>query len=439
MKKIILILITIFALFGCDEKTDKSNQNIITSDIDNFWNAYDKIITTKDTIQQTEFLKNLFLDKASEGQQSMLRARNYSAQEYIYSINNFSKFWSSIRHETYKAKTLSKELELGIEKLKLLYPKLKPAKIYFTIGALRSNGTTLDNSVLIGSELAFATKNTPTEEFPKYLSHLRRFFDSEPSKSIVFLNIHEYVHTQQKTTIGESLLAQTVLEGVAEFVAEKALDTKSPNPQIQFGRENDTKIKAKFEVEMFSPNVFNWIWNSVDNEFGIRDLAYYVGYKICEDYYNNAPDKEKAIKQMIQLDYNNENELIQFVEKSKYFSTPLNTYKETFENSRPNVIGIGEINNKSINVDTNIDVITINFSQEMDTLSRGFELGSLGEENVIRIKDYVGFSEDGKTVSFGIEKLDPSKKYQIIVSSRFRNIDGVPLIPYLIEFETADK
>ena len=189
MKKIILILIPIFALFGCEEKTDKSNQNIITSDIDNFWNAYDKIITTKDTIQQTYFLKNLFLDKASKGQKSMIRARNYSEQEYIYSINNFPKFWSSIRYETYKAKTLCKELKLGIEKLKLLYPKLKPAKIYFTIGALRSNGTTLDNSVLIGSELAFANKNTPTEEFPKYLSHLRNFFDSEPSKNIVFLNL----------------------------------------------------------------------------------------------------------------------------------------------------------------------------------------------------------------------------------------------------------
>ena len=74
------------------------------------------------------------------------------------------------------------------------------------------------------------------------------------------------------------------MESVAEFVAEKALKTKSPNPQIEFGRNNDSKIKAKFELEMFSPNLYNWIWNSSDNEFGMRDLTYYVGYKICEDY-----------------------------------------------------------------------------------------------------------------------------------------------------------
>ncbi|MDP2684470.1 MAG: hypothetical protein Q8P20_05440, partial [bacterium] len=340
MKNIILIVIAISIIYGCAPKIDKSNQNIITSDIDNYWIAYDKITSTKDTIQQAEFLSTLFLDKASVGQKSMILARNYSEKEYLYAINNFSKFWSSIRKNTYQAKTVSKELELGIEKLNSIYPELKPAKIYFTIGALRSNGTTMDSLVLIGSELAFANKNTPTEEFPEYLAHLRSFFDSEPSKNIVFLNIHEYIHTQQKTTIGNNLLAQTVLEGVAEFVAEKTLNTKSPNPQIQFGSENDAKIKAKFEIEMFSPNISNWIWNSADNEFGMRDLAYYVGYKICVNYYNTATDKQQAIKEMIQLDYNNEIELIKFVEKSGYFSKPLIVYKEAFENSRPNVIGL---------------------------------------------------------------------------------------------------
>ncbi|MDP2722631.1 MAG: Ig-like domain-containing protein, partial [Bacteroidales bacterium] len=145
------------------------------------------------------------------------------------------------------------------------------------------------------------------------------------------------------------------------------------------------------------------------------------------------------IKEMIQLDYNNEIELIKFVEKSGYFSKPLIVYKEAFENSRPNVIGLDNIQNKSTNVSTNMDVLTINFSQEMDIRFRNFQLGSLGEESVIRFKDFRGFSNDGKSVSFGIEKLKPLKKYQIVVGSGFRNIDGFPLIPYLIEFETVDK
>lgn len=426
MNKIITFLTIVVILSSC--QTQKQSSKIITSDIKNFWDAYDNITSTQDSILQYKYLDSLYLKKGTDGLKAIQQARNYTPQDYISAINNYPKFWSSMREKTLKADQYSSELEKGIKNLKEIYPNIKPAKIYFTIGALRTNGTTLDSLVLIGSELALADKKTTTNEFPENLSHLRSYFDSEPSENIVFLNIHEYVHTQQKTTIGNSLLAQTVLEGVAEFVAEKALETKSPNPQIEFGRKNDAKIKAKFELEMFSPNLYNWIWNSSDNEFGMRDLAYYVGYKICENYYNISTNIQQAIKEMIELDYNNESELIKFVEKSAYFDKPLNTYKETFEKSRPKVESI----------ETDIDVLTIHFSQKMDTRFRNFQLGPLGEENVIRIKDFQGFSEDGKSVSFGIEKLEPSKKYQIVVGSGFRNTEGIPLIPYLIEFETTE-
>ncbi|MDY3319898.1 hypothetical protein PG637_10870 [Riemerella anatipestifer] len=436
MNKIIIFLVISVILTSC--QTQKQSLNIVTSDIKNFWEAYDKIILTQDSILQNKYLDSLYLKKGTDGLKAIRQVRNYTPQEYIFAINNYPKFWTSIRENTLKAGQYSSNLEKGIKRLKDIYPNIKPTKVYFTIGALRTSGTTLDSLVLIGSELALADKDTPTNEFPENLSHLRDYFDSEPSKNIVFLNIHEYVHTQQKTTTGNSLLAQTVLEGVAEFVAEKALEIKSPNPQIEFGRKSDAKIKAKFELEMFSPNLYNWIWNSSDNEFGMRDLAYYVGYKICEDYYNISTDKPQAIKEMIELDYNDESELIKFVEKSEYFDKPLNLYKEAFEKSRPKVESIDKIQNKSTSVQTDIDVLTIHFSQKMDTRFRNFQLGPLGEKNVIRIKDFQGFSEDGKSVSFGIEKLEPLKKYQIVVGSGFRNTEGIPLIPYLIEFKTTE-
>ncbi|MBO4233271.1 gliding motility protein GldB-related protein [Riemerella anatipestifer] len=436
MNKIIIFLVISVILTSC--QTQKQSLNIVTSDIKNFWEAYDKITLTQDSILQNKYLDSLYLKKGTDGLKAIRQVRNYTPQEYIFAINNYPKFWTSIRENTLKAGQYSSNLEKGIKKLKDIYPNIKPTKVYFTIGALRTSGTTLDSLVLIGSELALADKDTPTNEFPENLSHLRDYFDSEPSKNIVFLNIHEYVHTQQKTTTGNSLLAQTVLEGVAEFVAEKALEIKSPNPQIEFGRKSDTKIKAKFELEMFSPNLYNWIWNSSDNEFGMRDLAYYVGYKICEDYYNISTDKPQAIKEMIELDYNDESELIKFVEKSEYFDKPLNLYKEAFEKSRPKVESIDKIQNKSTSVQTDIDVLTIHFSQKMDTRFRNFQLGPLGEKNIIRIKDFQGFSEDGKSVSFGIEKLEPLKKYQIVVGSGFRNTEGIPLIPYLIEFKTTE-
>lgn len=431
INKILTIIILVVILTSCQRQ--KQSSNIVTTDIAIFWEAYDNITSTKDSVLQYKYLDSLYFQKGSAGLEGIKQAKNYTARDYINAINSYPKFWKSIRENTLQVDKVGTELDYGIDKFKAIYPELKPAKIYFTMGALRSGGTTIDSMVLIGSEISFADSTTVTSEFPEILSHLNPHFATNPNRHLGFLNIHEYVHTQQKTTIGNSLLAQTVLEGVAEFVAEKALETRSPNPQIEFGRNNDAKIKAKFELEMFSPNLYNWIWNSPDNEFGMRDLAYYVGYKICEDYYNISQDKQQAIKEMIELDYSNENELIKFVEKSAYFDKPLKSYKEAYEKSRPKVKSVDRIENK-----INDDVLTIHFSQKMDTRFRNFQLGPLGEENVIRIKDFKGFSEDGKSVSFGIEKLEPSKKYQIVVGPGFRNTNGIPLIPYLIEFKTTE-
>jgi len=255
----------------------------------------------------------------------------------------------------------------------------------------------------------------------------------------VFLNIHEYIHTQQRTTMGYNLLAQTVIEGVAEFVAEKTLAINSPNPQIEFGRKNDAEIKAKYTLEMFSPYLYNWIWNSAENEFGMRDLAYYIGYKICEAYYTTATDKKTAIKEMIALDYNNENELIEFVEKSGYFDKPLLTYKESFEKSRPRVVGLKPLENRNPNVDPTINKLTIEFSEPMTKQFRNFEYGPLGEDALVSIKNVLGWSDDGKELIIEIETLTPNRKYQITVGSGFRNLKSIPLKEYLVDFNTRTE
>lgn len=439
MNRLFLTVMCAVLSIACQQSSTTNNTNVFTSDIDLFWTAYDSIRSTNDSLKQAHFLKTLYLDKGSPGLQKMRQARNYTEAEYLQAIQNYPLFWDAIRKNTYKAKTVGADIELGLEQLYDLYPNLKPAKIYFTIGALRSNGTTMDSTVLIGSELAFANAETPTNELPDYLSHLESFFKTNPGEHSVFLNVHEYVHTQQSTTIGYNLLAQTVLEGAAEFVAEKALETASPNPQINFGRANDAKIKAAFEQEMFSPIVYNWIWNSADNDFGIRDLAYYVGYMICKNYYHKAADKALAIQTMIELNYNNEASLIDFVEQSGYFTQPLLNYKTQFENRRPKVTHIDHIPQNATNVMPGLDILTIHFSEAMDARFRNFQLGPLGEEHLMRITDFIGFSEDAKSVSFKIQPLEANKTYQLQVGFGFRNNEGIPLIPYLIDIKTANK
>jgi hypothetical protein len=85
---------------------------------------------------------------------------------------------------------------------------------------------------------------------------------------------------------------------------------------------------------MFSANIGFWLYNNRKSEFGVRDLGYYIGYAICQRYYVNPNDKKQAIKTMIELNYNDEKALNNFVDQSGYFEQPVTTIGAHYENER---------------------------------------------------------------------------------------------------------
>lgn len=363
----------------------------------------------------------------------MMKARGYTSKSYIEAIKQYPLFWSSIRSNMFRAKDFSAEISENVAKLKVLYPDLRPAKIYFTVGAFRSGGTTMDSLVLIGSEIAMVDDQTDVHEFQTALPDLYNYFKTNPIKTLVFTNVHEYVHTQQKTTEANNLLGQAVLEGVAEFLAEKATGKASAAPALSYGKTHRKRVQEVFSSVMFNGANGFWLYNDEENEFGTRDLGYYVGYAICESYYNRSNNKKQAIKEMIELDYNNEMDLDRFVTHSGYFEKSVATLKKEYEYNRPFVKSVEPANHKAVSA--SITEMTINFSEVMDKRYRNFELGPLGKEKLLQLKKFLGFSEDGRSVSFQIE-IQPDHQYQILVGKGFRNIKGLPLKEYLIDFKT---
>ena len=108
-------------------------QNVFSSDVDNFWKAYDKITKTKDSILQKKLLEDLYFSKGTEGLKAIRKARNYTSQDYINAINNYPKFWNSVRKNTLKSKRYQRDLNLGIEKLRKIYPLRRLDSINFLL------------------------------------------------------------------------------------------------------------------------------------------------------------------------------------------------------------------------------------------------------------------------------------------------------------------
>lgn len=436
MKNSLLLLLLALALTQC-KNSNSTTQQVVTTDIHNFWEAYDLITATSDSATQYQYLDSLFIQKGTPGLVGVMQARNYSPQEYLHAINHYPKFWASIRPNMQLADELSGELQDGIEKFREIYPDLKPAKIYFTVGAFRTGGTTIDSTVMIGSEISLADSSTVTSEFPENLAHLKTHFATNPNKHLVFLNVHEYVHTQQNPRVF-NILSLTLYEGVAEFVAHKALGIPSPIPQIEFGKTHAQRIREVYETEMFYNNLlYKWLDGSAPNEFGMRDLAYYVGYQICENYYEQAANKAQAIKTMIELDYTDEAAVDDFITKSGYFSATLDELYQNFEAKRPTVTGIQQFENHSTNVSPSIREVTVNFSEPLNGHHTGVDFGDLGQEAFPKGDPQArSWGTDNLSWTLPVE-LEPNRKYQILISNNFRTAQDVPLKAYLIEFTTA--
>jgi len=431
MNKIFILLL--FGITVSCQTAKKQQTNVYTTDIDNFWIAYDLIVQESDSLKQIQLIDSLYIQKGSIGLEKIIEARNYTASEYVELVNSYPKFFKSIRSNTLKSKVLADELNKGMEKLEAIYPHIKPAEIYFTMGCMRTNGTTRDNLVLIGSELAMADRQTDISEFEGQTKEwLETFFSSDPIHGLVLLNIHEYVHTQQ-SPIPNNLLHKVLYEGVAEFVSVTAMGVPSNAPAIEFGKKNPA-VGEKFEKEMFYERTHDWLWSSSPNEFGVRDLGYYVGYAIAEIYYNNSSDKQQAIKELIELDYGKSTEVDVFIDRTSYFSKRIEELRKLDQKNRPYVVKVREFDNGTKNVNPKFDQITIEFSEKLNGYNTGVDYSDLGESV---FPEVVNREWSSDSMSWTLEvNLEPDKHYKFWITSNFRTKNNVPITPYLVEFKT---
>lgn len=311
MKQLILILLflNLFSNLYC--QADKETR-IYTADIGNYWNAFDSIASTVDSARQIEFIQTLYIDKASKGLKEFIRLRNFKAAEWVRNIKRFPKFWNSIREKTEAIIKYRAEIEILFNRFKELYPGLDQPDIYFTIGCLRSGGTTSGSKILIGSEIAAADSSTDAAEIGHWLQAV---FAS--GQGILFYVIHETVHIQQKNESSE-LLGKCIREGAADFIAEIILQKPLTAPYIIYGKANEKAIVEKFMQVMYQSEHTDWLSNGGKKPKGEADLGYFIGYSICSSFYNRAIDKKQALREIIELKFSSEDKVHSFFELSGY-------------------------------------------------------------------------------------------------------------------------
>jgi hypothetical protein len=411
---------------------------VVTDDIDRFWSVYDQVVQLTDSAAQVALITERYIAPGTPGLAAMIAARRYTAEQYVNAIRSYPKFWQSIRANTLRAPEVAAQINVGAERLRKLYPALRPATVYFVIGVFRSNGTTLGDRVLIGAELAMADSTAVMSELPPRYQNLVTYAATNPIRTLVPLTVHELVHTQQ----GEHpyrLLHRSVNEGIAEYVSVIATGVPSTSPAIAYGAAHTDRIRQRFSEQLLSEAAIDdWLYNDTNNEFGTRDLGYYVGYAIAERFVARSRSRESAIKALIDLNYADTAALARVVDVSGFFRAPLRQLMVRYDSLRPTVVRIRELQPGAA-LATGEQRLTIEFSAAMDTTGRGFEFGPLGEAHALFAKQWLGFSPDGRSATIGVAPEEPSRRYQLMLSERFRDRDGRALKPFLVDVTTSAK
>lgn len=428
MKRILPALV-IVAFFNCSKA-----QKIISTDINNFWTAYDSIQKNKNN--QGEILEKLFLNKKTDGLKAFMEIKKFGKEDYLTAIEKYPNFWNSIRPNTFVNAKKIKAIHKAFSKLGKLYPNNSRGNIYYTIGALKSGGTTNNEDLLLGVERITGNPNTVVSEFEN--ENHRKMFQFTNSSQLEQVTVHEFIHTFQKD--GEiNVLSKAIKEGSCDFIAELALNKKFTAHYLDYGFKNYEKVKSDFRSEMLSKKLENWFYNGNAQN---PDLGYFVGYVISKKYHEKATDKKTAIKNIIELDFNNEADVLQFLAQSDYFEDQKSAeqIRSEYKEHQPHFIKIIEFENGSQNVGADTKKIHIVFSKPMnEKVSINFSKN--GKEH-FPLKNIVGLDQTKTILTIETSDLNFNTEYDFYITDRAtKSEDGYPFDTgeYKISFKTEKK
>lgn len=303
------LLLTAFILLINSILIGQKGASISTSDIRNFWKAYDQLDRAVDHEDSIRIIQVNYIDQASVGFKKFIRVRQFSAPEYVKLIARYPVFWASVRPHTEAIEKRTEELEQILDSLALIIPGYKRPDICFAIGCLRTGGTASGKMLLIGSEIAASDSTVDKSEMSGWLEDV-----IGTQGDITAMVAHESIHTQQSgfpffeifklvKHRSLSLLNHSIMEGSCDYITRHYLGLNINASLTGYGDPHFCELMTEFQKDMTENpyDISNWLYNGNDSRERPADLGYYIGYRITEEYFRNSDNERKAMKRLLKL------------------------------------------------------------------------------------------------------------------------------------------
>ena len=187
-----------------------------------------------------------------------------------------------------------------------LFPERALPRIYLVVGAGNSGGTAGPGAQVLGLETLCGIADTPDQ----LRSILRGFY------------AHETVHVLQGEPdvekMGNILLRSVLVEGAADFIAMLVTGQQMDPARAAWAAPREAELWQQFEADLVTTRrarwdqikpgtlvaaSFNrWIANYGNAPKGWPgEAGYWVGQRIWQRWYDSQPDKQAALRAMLDL------------------------------------------------------------------------------------------------------------------------------------------
>lgn len=282
MKKTFLVAALWASLAGAanaEPVDDPLDARIEISDVVSFYRIYD----AANGRPSAHDLRS-YVESPSAGVVGFIPNRIESAENLSAVIASQGAVYANARRCAERLGGVRERVRAAFLALEGLYPDARFADTFILIGANNSGGTANPDALMVGLEVVCRSDTPDSAPFENRLAHLIT---------------HEMIHSLQRGFEGDTILSQSLNEGAAELLAELVSGRIANGHLIEWTQGRELEIERRFQSEMRSRNLRNWLYNGVGTREAPGDLGYWVGYRIVRAYYERQTDKRRAVREIL--------------------------------------------------------------------------------------------------------------------------------------------
>ena len=257
---------------------------IQTEDVDRFYRLYD----ATDGHPTADQLQHDYLDPGTAGLHRLAQERSVTGAAIAKTLAAHPEIYSDAKRCLVVLPRIRQRLDVSLRTLARLYPQAQFPPVTIAISRGKPVGVASPGKgVQIGLEALCATN----------------WLNPNVEDRFVHVIAHEFVHVQQAQSLADderpTVLEASLIEGAAEFVGELI------SGEVAYGlfgastKGREKEIETAFVPDEEKTDLSRWLYNGTPEKPG--DLGYWVGYRIVKSYYQRAPDKRRALRDILQM------------------------------------------------------------------------------------------------------------------------------------------